>query len=181
MEKEKGKWKSKKRLPKILKINGIKGLTISVLFSDGHNRLLDFTKILKDDWKITKKDPEYKLLDPSEFKKVKLENFTLSWTNVPIEITGFDEEIIKVPFDVGADILYELSELDEAREKLSIGELIRKERIKAGLTQGELGERIGSDKFYISRVEANNFDIEITTLRKIIEGGLHKKLEISIK
>jgi hypothetical protein len=71
----KRKWKSQKRLPKILRINRIKGLTISVLFSDGHNRILDFEKILKEDWKVTKKDPEFKLLDPAEFRKVKLDNF----------------------------------------------------------------------------------------------------------
>jgi len=181
METVRRKWKSQKRLPKILKINKIKGLTISVLFSDGHNRILDFEKILKEDWRITKKDTEYKLFDPNEFKKVKLENFTLLWSSVQTELTGFGGKKIKLPYSVGADTLYELSEFDEVREKTSIGSLIKQARIKAGLTQEELGERIGSDKFYISKVEADQFHVEISTLRKIIEGGLHKQLEISIK
>jgi predicted transcriptional regulator len=86
-----------------------------------------------------------------------------------------------MPFSVGADTLYELSEPDEIREKLSVGSLIRKERVLAGLTQEELGERIGSDKFYISKVEADHFHVEISTLRKIVEGGLHKRLEIVIR
>ncbi len=180
-EKENMKWRSQKKLPKILKINRIKGLTISVLFSDGNNRLLDFERIFKEEWKITRKDFEYKLLNPSEFKKVKLENFTLVWSNIHIEATGFNKEKILLPYQVGADTLYELSEPDTVREKFSIGGLIKRARIKAGLTQEELGERIGSDKFYISRVEADRFHVEISTLRKIIEGGLHRKLEINIK
>lgn len=176
---KKGKGKSQKRLPKILKINRIKGLTISVLFSDGHNRILDFEQIFKD-WKVNKKSQEYKLLNPDEFRKVKLEDFTLLWPNVTTEIEGFGGEKIIMPYQIGADTLYELSQLDEVREH-SIGELIKRERVKAGLTQEELGERIGSDKFYISRVEANRFHVEISTLIKIIEGGLHKRLEILIK
>lgn len=173
------KWKSQKRLPKILKINRIKGLTISVLFSDGHNRLLDFEKILKD-WKVTRKDREYVLFDSAEFKKVKLDNFTLSWPNIQTKLKGFGGDEISIPYTIGADVLYELSELDKSREP-SIGELIKKERVRAGLTQEELAERIGTDKFYISKVESDQFHVEVSTLRKIIEGGLLKRLEINIK
>ena len=41
----KTKWKSKRKLPKILKINSVKGFVISVLFSDGHSRVIDFEKV----------------------------------------------------------------------------------------------------------------------------------------
>ncbi|MEW6469428.1 MAG: helix-turn-helix domain-containing protein [Bacteroidota bacterium] len=174
------KWKSDKKLPKILRINRIKGFVVSVLFSDGHNRLLDFEKIFKG-WKVAKKDAEYKLFDLNEFRKVKLENFTLTWNNIKTEMQGLDGKKLELPYQIGADILYELSEPDVSREHLPLGALIRKERMKAGLTQEELAERIGADKHYISRIEADRFHIEISTLRKIIEGGLHKKLEIKIK
>ena len=61
-----------KRLPKILKINRIEKnkLRISVLFSDGSNRILDFDKILNKVWKVKKSDPEYVLLNPKEFDNV---------------------------------------------------------------------------------------------------------------
>lgn len=179
-QKSVGKWKSQKRLPKILKINRVKGLTISVLFNDGHNRLLDFNEIFKK-WKITKKDKESKLLDLEEFKKVKLLDFTLSWSNLKTELEGFNNQKLVIPYQIGADVLYDLSIPDESREVLAVGTLIKQARIKAGLTQEELGERIGSDKTYISKVEADKFHIEISTLRKIVEGGLHKKLEILIR
>ena len=175
-----GKWKSQRRLPKILKVNRVKGLTISVLFSNGHNRILDFDRIFKE-WNITKKDAEYKLLDPDEFKKVKLVDYTLTWNNIKTEMDGFDNKKLSLPYQVGADVLYEYSIPDENRERIPVGTLIKNARIAAGLTQEELGERIGSDKTYISKVEADRFHIEISTLRKIVEGGLHKKLEISIR
>lgn len=175
-----GKWKSQKRLPKILKINRVKGLTISVLFSDGHNRLLDFNEIFKN-WKITRKDKEYKLLNPEEFKKVKLNDFTLTWSNIKTELDGFDNKKLVIPYQIGADTLYELSIPDESRETIAIGNIIKRARIEAGLSQEELGERIGSDKTYISKVEADKFHIEISTLRKIVEGGLHRRLEIIIR
>jgi DNA-binding XRE family transcriptional regulator len=176
----KTKWKSKRKLPKILKINSVKGFVISVLFSDGHSRVIDFEKVFREA-KVSKKSREYKLLDPIEFKKVKLENFTLTWSNVKFEMDGFDGKKLVLPYQIGADTLYEFSEPDEVRESLSVGTLIKKERKKAGLTQEELAERIGSDKFYISKVESDMFKIEIATLRKIIEGGLHKRLQIVIR
>jgi DNA-binding XRE family transcriptional regulator len=176
----KNKWKSRKRLPRILRINRIRGLKVSVLFSDGHNRVLDFEEIFKT-WKVSKKSHEFKLLKPEEFKKVKLENHTLTWSNVTIELKNFDGKKISLPYQVGADILYELSEPDDSREGEGIGTLIKKARLKAGLTQEELGERIGSDKYYISKIESNQHHVEVTTLRKIVEGGLHKRLEIHIK
>ena len=175
-----GKGKSQRRLPKILKINNIKGFTISVLFSDGHNRLLDFNAIFKQ-WKITKKDIEYKLLDANEFKKVKVQDFTLTWNNIKTEIEGFDEEKLVIPYQISPITLYDLSVSDEKIKTLTVGNLIRKARKDAGLSQEQLGIRIGSDKTYISKVEADKFQIEISTLRKIVEGGLHKKLEIIIK
>ena len=151
-----------------------------MLFSDGHSRVIDFEKVFREA-KVSKKSREYKLLDPIEFKKVKLENFTLTWSNVKLEMDGFDGKKLVLPYQIGADTLYEFSEPDEVRESLSVGTLIKKERKKAGLTQEELAERIGSDKFYISKVESDMFKIEIATLRKIIEGGLHKRLQIVIR
>src|SRR6187431_2520099 len=117
---------SNKRMPKILKINRIekKTLKISVLFSNGEDRLLDFNRILKKEWKSTKADPEYVLLNPDHFVKAKVVNHTLSWDNVALYITGLDMKKIKVPFEVGADTLYDLSTEDE-KLKISIGSLFK--------------------------------------------------------
>lgn len=174
--------KTHKRLPKILKINHIdrKGLKISVLFSNGEDRILDFHRIFKKDWKITKTDPEYKLLNPIEFGKVKISNFTLSWSNADIFITGFNGKKEKVPYEVGADTLYNLSEADE-KLIFSIGSLFKKARIAAHLSQEKVAELSGTSRTYITKLENDGSDVEIMTLKKIVEAGLNKHLSISIK
>ncbi|GEM_PF-6874751 len=78
--------KTFRRLPRILKINELdsKNLRVSVLFNNGENRILDFKNILSNEWKVEPTDPEYILLEATEFKKVQLENNTLTWNNVTI-------------------------------------------------------------------------------------------------
>ena len=170
-----------KRLPKILKINRIEKnkLLVSVLFSDGTDRVLDFAKIFEDEWKITKNDPEYKLLSPAEFAKVKVVNHTLSWSNVDLYITGVNNEKIKVPFDVGADTLYELS-LPDAKLNLSVGSLFKTARQAANLSQEKVAALSGTSRTYITRLENGKQDVEIMTLKKIVEAGLNKHLSIFI-
>jgi HTH-type transcriptional regulator / antitoxin HipB len=74
-----------------------------------------------------------------------------------------------------------------AREKFEaesiafrLGEMLREERLKANLTQEELAVKIGTKKSYISRIESGKSDIQISTFYRIIEGGLKKKIIISI-
>jgi DNA-binding XRE family transcriptional regulator len=174
--------KTQKRLPKILKINRIKKnkLKLSVLFSNGEDRILDFEKIFKKDWKITKADPEYKLLTPSEFAKVKVLNHTLSWDNVDLFITGAKGKKVRVPFDVGADTLYDLSEADE-KLTVSIGSMFKSARLASNLSQEKVAALAGTSRTYITRLENDGSDLEIMTLKKIVEAGLNKHLSISIE
>ncbi len=174
--------KSNKRLNKILRINRVdkKNLCISLLFSNGEDRILDFEKILKKEWKVTKADPEYKLLNPIEFAKVKLVYHTLSWSNVEFIIKGLDGKKNKVPFEIGADALFELSEIDPSLT-ISIGSIIRKARLAAKLTQQEVALLSGTSRTYITRLESDKQDIELMTLKKIVEAGLNKHLSISIR
>ncbi len=173
--------KTNKRLPKILKINNIdkKNLKISVLFSNGEDRILDFARIFKKEWKVTKGDHEYKLVNPTEFAKVKIANYTLSWDNADVYITGSDGNKKKVPYEVGADTLYELSEVDEKND-FSIGSLFKKARLAAKLSQDKVAELSGTSRTYITRLENDGSDVEIMTLKKIVEAGLNKHLLISI-
>ena len=81
--------KSFRGLPRILKINEVdsKNLRLSVLFSNGENRILDFKNILNNEWKVESNEPEFLLLQAKEFKKVQLINNTLTWNNIPVFIT----------------------------------------------------------------------------------------------
>jgi transcriptional regulator with XRE-family HTH domain len=64
---------------------------------------------------------------------------------------------------------------------MKIGKMIKENRLKSGLTQQELALKSGTTRTYISRIENERSDIELGTLKKIIESGLGKKIEISIK
>ncbi|WP_372948127.1 helix-turn-helix domain-containing protein [Mariniphaga sp.] len=61
-----------------------------------------------------------------------------------------------------------------------VGEMIKEERKKAHLTQDDLAKKTGTKKSYISRLENGKIDIQISTLFKIFEEGLGKKLGLTI-
>ncbi len=167
------------KLPRIIKIEKTDGFKIQCMFNNGESRLLDFKKIFND-WNVSEDDIEYKLLDLKEFKKVELRNFTLSWPNVGLEIKNENGQIEKHPYEIGPDILFELSQIIDS-EEIKFGNLIRSARLKAGLTQEQLAMRSGTTRFYISRIENNKTDIEMSTFRKIIEAGLGKHLKLTIE
>lgn len=172
--------RQKIKIPRILKIEKISGHFIQCMFNNGESRVLDFEKILRD-WNVSEHDYEYVLLDESEFKKVQLRNYTLSWPNVQIKISDEDGDAIYVPYEIGADILYELSEEIKEASKFRYGRLIRNARIKAGLTQEQLANKSGTTRFYISKIENDKADLEMSTFKKIVEAGLGKKLRLIIE
>ena len=61
-----------------------------------------------------------------------------------------------------------------------IGELIKEERKNAHMTQEQLGEKIGANKSFISRIENGKTDLQMSTFYRLIEFGLGKKLELII-
>lgn len=168
------------KIPRILKINWIKGLSISVVFNNGESRIIDFIKVFKK-LEIGNNSPAGILKDPIEFGKVQLIDNTLSWSNVEQFITGKDRKKVKVPFEIGADVLLKFSTSEGTEISLKIGRLVKNSRIKSGLTQKELAIKSGTSRNYISRIENDRSDIELDTLRKIIETGLGKHLEINVK
>lgn len=60
-----------------------------------------------------------------------------------------------------------------------IGEQLKEERKKAGLTQEELAQRIGTKKSFISREENGKADIQLTTLAKLFQ-GLGRRVSIQV-
>lgn len=166
--------------PRILKIQRIEDFQIYCMFNNGESRILDFKKIFAD-WKITKDDIEYPLLVLSELKKVELRNFTLSWPNVPVFLLSEDGKEEQHPYEVSPDELFRLSEPAELSNSEKVGNLIRSARLKAGLTQSQLALRSGTSRFYISRLENNRTDVELSTFRKIVEAGLNKNFKLIIE
>lgn len=62
-----------------------------------------------------------------------------------------------------------------------LGAMLKEARVEANLTQEELAEKTGTKKSYISRIERGLSDIQISTYHKLIELGLGKHLNISIR
>jgi len=61
-----------------------------------------------------------------------------------------------------------------------IGELIKEERNIAKLTQEQLAEKIGAKKSFISRIENGQTDIQLSTLYRLLEIGLGKKVDVVV-
>jgi DNA-binding XRE family transcriptional regulator len=168
------------KIPRILKINWIRELSISVVFNNGESRIIDFRKVLKQ-INVNKNSPAQILFNPTEFAKAELVGNTLSWSNVEQYITMRNGEKMKVPYEIGADVLLKYSHSEKSELSLKLGQLVREARLKKGLTQQDLALKSGTSRTYISRIENDRSDLEIATLRKIIETGLGRRLEISIK
>ena len=89
-------------------------------------------------------------------------------------------------FDELLDIKYgnlgteKRDEFEAKAKAFIVGEIIKEERKKAHLSQEELAKKTGTKKSYISRLENGKIDIQISTLFKIFEEGLGKKLGLTI-
>jgi len=169
------------KIPRILKIKSIDGLNISCVFNNGETRTIDFSYLFKK-WEVKTTDPEFILANENEFKKVSLRNQTLSWDNVKIHLTDFEGNDVIHPYELSPDILFENSKpILKSGHRYFFGTIIRKLRLQKGMTQVKLAEVSGTSKTYISRVENDLIEPELSTLYKIVEIGLGKSLRIEIK
>ena len=170
----------KLKTPRIIKIERIDGFKIHCMFNNGESKLIDFNLIFNE-WNLTPNDIEFPLLNKKEFQKVKLRNYTLSWDNINVLLMTEEGKEDKFPYEIDPYFLYQKSQPIENKHSLRIGILIRNARKKAGLTQEQLALRSGTSRFYISRLENEKTDIELSTFRKIIEAGLGKNLKVLIE
>lgn len=69
---------------------------------------------------------------------------------------------------------------EEKAKLFAISEMLKDARKAAGLTQEELGLKLGTKKSYISRLENGKCDIQLSTLYRVFEVGLGKRVTITI-
>ena len=93
-------------------------------------------------------------------------------------ITTFDEHLEKRHGKIGSK---SRTDFDIKAKAFAIGEIIKDERKHANMTQEELAKRTGTRKSFISRIENGHSDIQLSTLYKLIEQGLGKKINLSIQ
>jgi DNA-binding XRE family transcriptional regulator len=75
----------------------------------------------------------------------------------------------------------EREQWEQEFEAFQLGVLLEEARLKLGLTQEQLAEKIGTNKSYISRIENNASDIRLSTLMKIIQTGLGGHLKLTLQ
>ncbi len=73
------------------------------------------------------------------------------------------------------------AEFEIKAKAFAIGEIIKEERLLAHLTQEQLAEKTGTKKSFISRIENGHSDIQLSTLYRLLEIGLGRKVSFSIK
>ena len=61
-----------------------------------------------------------------------------------------------------------------------ICEMVKEARKEAQITQEQLADKIGTKKSYISRLENGKADIQLSTLFRIFETGLGRKIRMTI-
>ncbi len=73
----------------------------------------------------------------------------------------------------------ERNQLDGEVEAFILAERLKEERLKCGMTQEQLAQKIGTKKSYISRIENGKADVQLSTLFKIFQ-GLGKRVSLTI-
>lgn len=75
----------------------------------------------------------------------------------------------------------ERTDFEIKAKSFAIGELIKEERKQAQMTQEQLAKKIGAKKSFISRIENGHSDIQLSTLYRLIEFGLGRKINLTIQ
>ena len=93
-------------------------------------------------------------------------------------VTTFDELIESRHGKIGTK---KRTEFEIKAKSFAIGEIIKEERRLANMTQEELADKTGTKKSFISRIENGHSDIQLSTLFKLIEVGLGRKISLTIE
>jgi len=92
-------------------------------------------------------------------------------------ITNFNELLDSKYGKIGSK---KRTEFEYKAKAFMIGELLKEARKEAHMTQDQLANKTGTKKSYISRLENGKIDIQLSTLFKIFEEGLGKRINITL-
>jgi len=68
---------------------------------------------------------------------------------------------------------------EEGSQMLIVSEMLKTARKDANLTQEQLAEKAGTKKSYISKLENGKGNIQLSTLIRIFEQGLNRKIGLT--
>jgi HTH-type transcriptional regulator/antitoxin HipB len=93
-----------------------------------------------------------------------------------ISANNFDELLDIKYGKVGAE---KRDQFEEKAQYFVISEMLKEARKEANMTQEQLAEKVGTKKSYISRLENGKCDIQLSTLYRIFEYGLGKRVSLT--
>jgi len=91
-------------------------------------------------------------------------------------ITNFDELILREYGEIGTE---RRNEYEEKAQMFIISEMLKEARKESKLTQEQLAEKAGTKKSYISRIENAKGNIQLSTLIRIFEKGLNRRIGLT--
>ena len=98
--------------------------------------------------------------------------------NVKLKAAKNFDELLEIKYGkIGAP---KRDAFEQKAQYFVISEMLKDARHEAHLTQEQLAAKIGTKKSYISRVENGKADIQLSTLYRIFEDGLGKRVSLLI-
>ena len=91
-------------------------------------------------------------------------------------IKSFDELLDNKYGEIGAE---QRNEFEERAHMFVISEMLKQARKEEKLTQEQLAEKTGTKKSYISKLENAKGNIQLSTLIRIFETGLGRKIGLT--
>ena len=91
-------------------------------------------------------------------------------------IKTFDELIEREHGKIGSE---SRNAYEEKAQMFIISEMLKEARREANLTQEQLAEKAGTKKSYISKIENAKGNIQLSTLIRIFETGLNRKIGLT--
>lgn len=92
-----------------------------------------------------------------------------------INAKNFDELLDLKYGKIGSE---KRDDFEEKAQYFVISEMLKEARKEANMTQEQLAEKVGTKKSYISRLENGKCDIQLSTLYRIFEVGLGKRVSL---
>ena len=71
------------------------------------------------------------------------------------------------------------NDYEERAQMFIVSEMLKEARLQANMTQEELALRAGTKKSYISKIENAKGNIQLSTLIRIFEKGLNRKVGLT--
>ena len=91
-------------------------------------------------------------------------------------VKSFDELIDREHGKIGTE---SRNTYEERSQMFIVSEMLKEARKESNLTQEQLAERSGTKKSYISRIENAKGNIQLSTLIRIFEKGLNRKIGLT--